>query len=60
MRGQNLQGVEITMSGEGLLARAFCHEIDHLNGTLFISYLSMLKRDSIKRKIKQMMKAGEW
>ena len=58
--GQNLQGLEITLSGEGLLARAFCHEIDHLNGTLFISHLSRLKRDSIKRKIKQMMKAGEW
>jgi peptide deformylase len=60
VRGLNLQGTEITLSGEGLLARAFCHEIDHLNGTLFISHLSMLKRDSIKRKIKQMVKAGEW
>ena len=60
VRGQNLQGVEIALSGEGLLARAFCHEIDHLNGTLFISHLSMLKRDSIKRKVKHMMKAGEW
>jgi peptide deformylase len=60
VRGQNLQGMEITLSGEDLLARAFCHEIDHLNGTLFISHLSMLKRDSIKRKVKQMMKAGEW
>jgi peptide deformylase len=60
VRGQNLQGMEITLSGEGLLARAFCHEIDHLNGTLFISHLSMLKRDSIRRKVKQMMKAGEW
>jgi peptide deformylase len=60
VRGQNLQGMEITLSGEDLLARAFCHEIDHLNGTLFISHLSMLKRDSIKRKVRQMMKAGEW
>ena len=60
VRGQNLQGMEIALSGEGLLARALCHEIDHLNGTLFISHLSMLKRDSIKRKVKQMMKAGEW
>jgi peptide deformylase len=60
VRGQNLQGTEIALSGEGLLARAFCHEIDHLNGTLFILHLSMLKRDSIKRKVKQMMKAGEW
>ncbi len=60
VRGQDLHGDEITRSGEGLLARAFCHEIDHLNGTLFISHLSRLKRDSIKRKVKKMMKAGEW
>ena len=60
VRGQDRHGNEITLSGEGLLARAFCHETDHLNGTLFISHLSMLKRDSIKRKVKQMMKAGEW
>ncbi len=60
VRGQDLRGDTITLSGEGLLARAFCHEIDHLNGTLFIAHLSKLKRDSIKRKVKQMMKAGEW
>jgi peptide deformylase len=48
------------MRGEGLLARAFCHEIDHLKGVLFITHLSMLKRDMIKRKIRKMKKAGEW
>ena len=48
------------MRGEGLLARAFCHEIDHLDGVLFINHLSMLKRDMIKRKIRKMKKAGEW
>jgi peptide deformylase len=60
VRAQNLKGEEFTMTGEGLLARAFCHETDHLNGILFIHHLSMLKRDSIKRKIRKMIKAGEW
>lgn len=60
VRGQDIQGKEITLDGEGLLARAFCHEIDHLNGVLFIQHLSMLKRDSIRRKVKKMEKAGEW
>ncbi len=60
VRAQDIHGKEFEMSGEGLLARAFCHETDHLNGMLFIHHLSMLKRDSIKRKIKKLMKAGEW
>src|SRR5438552_6541024 len=60
VRAQDVHGSEITLSGEGLLARAFCHEIDHLNGILFIQHLSMLKRDSIKRKVRKMVKAGEW
>ena len=57
---QDLGGKEYTMSGEGLLARAFCHETDHLNGVLFINHLSLLKRESIKRKVKKLMKAGDW
>ena len=60
IRAQDIRGQEFTSSGEGLLARAFCHEIDHLNGVLFIQHLSMLKRDSIKRKVRKMVKAGEW
>ena len=60
VRAQDIHGTEFTMIGEGLLARAFCHETDHLNGILFIKHLSMLKRDSIKRKVKKMVKAGEW
>ena len=60
VRAQDIQGKEFTMSGEGLLARAFCHEIDHLNGKLFITHVGRLKRESIKRKVRQMMKAGEW
>jgi len=60
IRAQNLTGEEFEMRGEGLLARAFCHEIDHLDGILFINHLSILKRDLIKRKIRKMKKAGEW
>ncbi|MGB8836806.1 MAG: peptide deformylase, partial [Candidatus Acidiferrales bacterium] len=60
VRGQDAQGNEFERKGEGLLARAFCHEIDHLNGVLFITHLSMLKRDLIRRKIRKMKKAGEW
>jgi peptide deformylase len=60
IRAQNVTGEEFEMRGEGLLARAFCHEIDHLDGILFINHLSILKRDLIKRKIRKLRKAGEW
>lgn len=60
VRAQDARGAEFTSTGEGLLARAFCHETDHLNGVLFIHHLSMLKRDSIRRKVRKMMRAGEW
>jgi peptide deformylase len=60
VRAQDASGKEFEMRGEGLLARAFCHEIDHLNGVLFITHLSMLKRDLIKRKIRKLRKAGDW
>ena len=60
VRAFDVTGKEFEMRGEGLLARAFCHEIDHLNGTLFLSHLGMLKRDLIRRKIRKMKKAGEW
>ena len=60
VRAQNIKGESFEIRGENLLARAFCHEIDHLNGVLFITHLSMLKRDLIKRKIKKLRKEGEW
>jgi peptide deformylase len=60
VRAQNLKGEEFEIRGENLLARAFCHEIDHLNGILFLQHLSLLKRDLIKRKIKKLKKQGEW
>jgi peptide deformylase len=60
VRGQNLKGEEITMEGTGLLARAFCHEIDHLDGKLFLERLGVLKRDLIKRKIRKQIRQGDW
>lgn len=60
IRAQNTKGETFEVSGEDLLARAMQHELDHLNGVLFLSHLSMLKRDLIKRKIRKLQKAGEW
>ena len=60
IKAQNAKGEPFEIRGENLLARAFCHEIDHLNGILFIQHLSLLKRDLIKRKIKKLRKQGEW
>jgi peptide deformylase len=60
VRGQDLKGKEVTLEGTGLLARAFCHEIDHLDGKLFLDRLGMLKRDLIKRKIRKRIRQGDW
>jgi len=60
VRAQNAKGESFEIRGENLLARAFCHEIDHLNGILFLQHLGMLKRDLIRRKIKKLKKQGEW
>lgn len=60
VRAQNAGGEWFEMTGEDLLARAFLHETDHLNGRLYISHVSVLKRDLIKRKIRKLSKAGEW
>src|ERR1022692_1099385 len=60
VRAQDLKGKFFEHTGEDLLARAFLHETDHLNGKLYISHISALKRDLIKRKIKKLVKAGEW
>jgi len=60
VKAQDAAGKEVTHTAEGLLARAFCHETDHLHGKLFISHLSMLRRDLIRRKVKKLARAGEW
>jgi peptide deformylase len=60
IRAQDVNGKWYEKTGEELLARAFLHETDHLNGKLYISHLSALKRDLIKRRIRKLVKAGEW
>jgi peptide deformylase len=60
MRYLDRNGESREMAGEGLMARAICHEIDHLNGTLFVDYLRGLKRDRILKKIQKLAKAGMW
>src|SRR5207245_2208843 len=60
VRAQDTNGNWFEKIGDDLLARAFLHETDHLHGKLYISHLSILKRDLMKRKIRKLMKAGEW
>jgi peptide deformylase len=60
IRAQDAKGEVYEKTGEDLLARAFLHETDHLYGRLYITHISALKRDLMKRKIKKMQRAGEW
>jgi peptide deformylase len=60
VKAQDAKGEWFELDGEELLARAFQHEIDHLDGVLFFRRVSALKRDLILRKIRKMQKAGEW
>ena len=60
VRAQDEYGKTLEHTGEGLLARAFLHETDHLHGKLYIAHVSALKRDLMKRKIRKLMKTGEW
>jgi peptide deformylase len=60
VKGLDLDGRERTYEGTDLLARAFCHEIDHIDGLLFVDRLSPLKRDLLKRKLRKKAKAGDW
>ncbi|HTP88867.1 MAG TPA: peptide deformylase [Bryobacteraceae bacterium] len=60
IRAQDAKGEWYEKTGEGLLARAFLHETDHLRGKLYIHRVSALKRDLIRRKVKKLQKAGDW
>ncbi|HTQ58207.1 MAG TPA: peptide deformylase [Bryobacteraceae bacterium] len=60
VRAQDAKGEFFEKTGEDLLARAFLHETDHLYGKLYISHVSALKRDLIRRKVRKLQKAGEW
>ena len=60
VKAQDANGKWYEKTGEEMLARAFMHETDHLNGRLYIHHISALKRDLMKRKIRKLVKAGEW
>ena len=59
-RGFDRDGVEQTVEGKDLLARAFQHEMDHLDGTLFVDRLRGIKRDVIVRRIQKLHRSGKW
>jgi peptide deformylase len=60
VRAQDVNGATFEIEGTELLGRCMQHEIDHLEGILFIERLSRLKRDLVLRRIKKMQKNGEW
>ena len=60
IKGFDRDGVEQTIEGKDLLARAFQHEMDHLDGIVFIDRLRGIKRDMIVRKIQKLRKSGKW
>ena len=60
LRFLDRNGEQREMWGEGLMARAMCHEIDHLNGTLFVDYLRGFRKDRILKKIAKLAKSGMW
>ena len=60
VKAQDVKGEWFEVEGDELLARALQHEIDHLDGVLFIDRLSRLKRELVLRKIRKLQKNGEW
>jgi peptide deformylase len=60
VKGLDPDGKERTYEGTDLLARAFCHEIDHIDGLLFVDRLTPLKRDLMKRKLRKKARTDDW
>ena len=60
LKGLDRHGHEQTVEATGLLARCFQHEMDHLDGTVFVDRLRGLQKDLIVRKIRKMTRAGKW
>jgi peptide deformylase len=60
VRGLDPDGQERVYEGKDLLARAFCHEIDHIDGLVFVDRLTPLKRDLMKRKLRKKVKSQDW
>ena len=59
VKGLDLSGNERALTGTGLLARAFCHEVDHLDGLLFVDRLSPLKRDLMRRRLRRHFRSAQ-
>ncbi len=60
VQAQDVDGTWFLVEGDELLARCLQHEIDHLDGVLFIDRISRLKRELVLRKIRKLQKNGEW
>jgi peptide deformylase len=60
VKGLDLEGQERVYTATDLLARAFCHEIDHIDGLLFVDRLTPLKRDLLKRKLRKKARSNDW
>jgi peptide deformylase len=60
VKGLDPEGKERVYTATELLARAFCHEIDHVDGLVFVDRLTPLKRDLMKRKLRKRARAGDW
>jgi peptide deformylase len=60
VKGLDPDGNERVYTATELLARAFCHEIDHIDGLLFVDRLSPLKRDLMRKKLKKKARSGDW
>lgn len=58
--GQDTRGDRVELEARDLLARALCHEVDHLDGILYLDRISFFKRDLIKRKIRKLIRSGDW
>ena len=60
VEGYDRDGTEITIEGEALLARVLQHELDHLDGTLFVDRMQGLRREQIVRRVRKLQRAGKW
>jgi peptide deformylase len=60
MRALDLDGKIYTLEGEELMARAICHEVDHLDGVLFVDRLTGLKKDRVRKEVRRNLKSGAW
>ena len=58
--GRDIRGNRVEMEARDLLARVLCHEVDHLDGILYLDRISFFKRDLIKRKIRRLIRSGDW